>query len=122
MILKLNNKSKNFYSHLGKIFGSREIERKTHDRIFDDDNKEWYIYFEKGEPTVFVSVANNKIKNVWGKNEKYLLEVLKKINSETSIETSVVTVIFIELYIKAGFEIYKAVSKNFVNIRSAKHE
>ena len=42
MILKLNNKDTNFYNYMGKIFGSRPIEKQVNDRIYDDSNKEWY--------------------------------------------------------------------------------
>lgn len=78
MILKLTNKSKNFYAHLGNVFGSREIERITGDRFYDDDEKIWYIYYDKGNPVSFVSIKNNVIKNVWSDNEELLTRTLKE--------------------------------------------
>lgn len=39
MILKLNNKSYNFYNYLRKFLGSRVVEITTQDRIYDDNNK-----------------------------------------------------------------------------------
>ncbi len=44
MIVKMDNKSKDFYNIMGKFFGSRIVENKTNDRIYDDNNKSWYIY------------------------------------------------------------------------------
>jgi len=32
---------------MGKLFGSRLVEKQTNDRIYDDDGKEWYLYLEK---------------------------------------------------------------------------
>lgn len=122
MILKLNNQSKNFYTHLGKFFGSRDIERVTHDRIFDDDDKEWYIKFNRsGKPVAFVSIAGGKVKNIWGDTENNIVEVLKKVKDESEIKNSIVTTAFKELYSKAGYEIEEH-SKNFVVIRSCENE
>ena len=61
MILKLTNKSKNFYAHLGRVFGSREVQRVTGDRFYDDDDKVWFIYYNRGNPDTFVSVQKNTI-------------------------------------------------------------
>ena len=41
MIKKITNKEEDFYQYMGKIFGSRSIERQINDRIYDDDSKEW---------------------------------------------------------------------------------
>lgn len=121
MIIKLNNKSKNFYAHLGKVFGSREVEKTTNDRFFDDDNKEWYFYFNKGNPTTFVSIANGVIKNVWTTKKTHLVQVLEKIKNDTNIKPSVVTKFFKDEYLKSGYAV-KEKSKNFVIIRSGEIE
>lgn len=115
MIIKIDNTSKNFYAHLGKVFGSREVERLTGDRIYDDDNKEWYLYYKNGVPNTFVSIKNNVIKNIWGYEEKYIIEVLEHI--KPIVKESIVTKYFKELYIKAGYEILDESSKNFIKIR-----
>ena len=42
--MKMSRKDPDFYSIMGPVFGSREIQRKTGDRFFDDDNKEWHVF------------------------------------------------------------------------------
>lgn len=122
MILKLTNKSRNFYAHIGRIFGSREVQRITGDRFYDDDDKIWYIFYNRGNPDTFVSVQENKIKNVWTENRKHLIDVLKQINKEKEIGESVVPVIFKEEYEKAGFKILGNGYKNFIRIRGENHD
>lgn len=121
MIIKITNKSKNFYAHLGRVFGSREIERLTNDKAYDDDGKDWYVYYKRGTPVVFVSVIDGVIKNVWGEDRKRLVDVLKKIKTDLPIKNSVVTKYFEDEYIKAGFTVENK-SRNFINIRSGEIE
>jgi hypothetical protein len=116
MVLKLTNKSKNFYYYLGPIFGSRIIENKTGDKFYDDDNKIWYINFIKNKPVAFVSVLNNTIKNIWGDKDEYIIETLQQIKNEIHINTSVVPIIYKDLYIKIGFKILDGVGKNFIKV------
>lgn len=114
MIIPITNESKNFYLHLGKIFGSREVQRVTNDRVYDDDDKVWYLYYDKGVPNTFVSVENNVIKSVWTENEKHLVEVLKEIRLQ--IRESIVTKHFTDCYLEAGYTITDNGSKNFLKI------
>lgn len=65
MIIRATNQDKNFYSYMGKFFGSRVVEKQTSDRLYDDNNKLWYIYLDGKKPMAFVSVAKNIIKNVY---------------------------------------------------------
>lgn len=119
MVIKLNNKEQNFYQYMGKIFGSRVIERQTNDRIYDDSDKEWYVYLEEEKVVAFVSVSNDTIKNIYAMKEKYLEEVLKTIKNEKKIKPSVVTNIYQEIYVKSGFYIENDnYYKNFVIICS----
>lgn len=120
MIIPITNKSKNFYSHLGKVFGSREIEKLTSDRFYDDDSKTWYLYYKSGAPDTFVSLKDNVIKNIWSENEKHLIEVLKEIKKE--VRASIVTDYFKDYYIKAGYKIVEKTYKNFVKIRGDYNE
>ena len=124
MIIKLNNKSKNFYNTMGRFFGSRIVQNKTNDRIYDDNQKEWYINFEKNNPVAFVSISSNIIKNVYTINDDYLLDLLKYIIKETNgIEESIVTKIYLDVYTRAGLLVDENTSyKNFVKIRSDKNE
>ena len=41
-VLRMNRSSAGFYEIMGPVFGSRAIERDTHDRFYDDADKEWY--------------------------------------------------------------------------------
>ncbi len=114
MIISITNQSKNFYTHLGKVFGSREIERLTNDRFYDDDDKTWYLYYNKGVPDTFVSVKGKVIKNIWSESEKHLIEVLKHIKA--IVKESLVTKHFKECYEKANYKIIENGSKNFIKI------
>lgn len=117
MILKLTNKSKNFYAHLGNVFGSREIERITGDRFYDDDEKIWYIYYDKGNPVAFVSIKNNVIKNVWSDNEELLTRTLKEVCKKEPVAKSVVPIVFKDLYVESGFTVIGNGYKNFIEIK-----
>ena len=114
MIIPITNKSKNFYAHLGRVFGSREIEKVTKDRFFDDDDKIWYLYYHKGVPDVFVSIKGNTIKNVWGESMPHLIEVLKSINNK--VGESKVPAVFKDEYEQAGYELLDD-GKNFIKIK-----
>lgn len=119
MIIPITNQSKNFYVHLGKIFGSREIERLTGDRIYDDDSKTWFVYFKGASPVAFVSVKDEFIKNIWAYDNKCLQKVLEKLKGE--VKESIVTRYFIDIYKKSGYEV-KEYSVNYVKIRGENNE
>lgn len=117
MVIKMTNKDEDFYQYMGKFFGSRLVEKQTNDRIYDDDNKVWYLYLEEGKAKAFVSVCKNIIKNVYATKEKYLEEVLDKVKEENKVSYSIVTNNYVEVYEKCGFKIYKSEGhKNFVMI------
>ena len=121
MVIKLNNKDKKFYTYMGKIFGSRLIQRQTNDRIYDDDNKQWYMYIEKGNILACVSVSKQSIKNVYTTKDEYLKDIFDVIKDEMQIEPSIVTNIYSDLYIKNGFNVEDCKSfKNFVVISHKK--
>ncbi len=117
MVIKITNKEEKFYQYMGRFFGSRLIEKQTNDRIYDDDNKQWYIYLEEEKVMAFVSITKNVIKNVYAMKEKYLEEVLKKVKKENDITYSIVTNYYKEVYEKCSFQISKNQEyKNFVII------
>ena len=115
MIIKLNNKS-----NLGPIFGSREVERVTNDRMYDDDDKEWILYYKKGNPVAFVSVKGNVIKNIWGYDDECIVKVLADIKKD--VRESIVTKHYKELYVKAGYKIVGEHSIHFIKIRGGYNE
>lgn len=122
MIIKTNNKDNNFYNYLGRFFGSRIVELTTQDRIYDDNNKEWYLYIFKNAVTSFASVANNKIKNIYSTNDEHLEELLNYIKKDTVITPSIVTNIYTDMYQKCGFKLSAEGYKNFVKIWSNENE
>lgn len=122
MVIKMTNKDEKFYEYLGKFFGSRLVEKQTNDRIYDDDNKEWYLYLEEEKVKAFVSVSKNVMKNVYTSKEEYLEEILNNIQEEIVIADSIVTNCYAEVYEKCGFEITSQAYKNFVTIHSREKE
>ncbi len=117
MVIKMTNKDKRFYQYMGKFFGSRIIEKQTNDRIYDDNDKEWYIYIEEDKVMAFISISHRKIKNIYAIKEKYLEELLEEIKNENNITYSIVTNSYEEIYKKCGFKVYKDNTyKNFVTI------
>ena len=118
MILKMDNKSKDFYTIMGKFFGSRIVENKTNDRIYDDNNKEWYIYLDNNTPVAFVSIASGVIKNVYSIKDDFLIELLTHVSKETKIKDSIVTTAYCDVYNTCGFICDNNGYKNFIRIRS----
>ena len=122
MILKMNNKSKDFYSIMGSFFGSRIVQNVTNDRIFDDNNKEWYIYFNNDTPIAFASTSSNVIKNIYSSKDDSLIELLNYIKKEMKINDSIVTKAYLDIYNECNFVISDSNYKNFVKIRSDVNE
>lgn len=117
MIIKITNQEENFYLYMGRIFGSRFVEKQTNDRIYDDDNKEWYLYLEEDKVKAFVSVSKNVIKNIYATKEEYLEKILKMLKKESKMIHGIVTNQYIEVYEKCGFKVDKSQNyKNFVTI------
>lgn len=118
MVIKINNKQEKFYKYMGKMFGSRILERETNDRLYDDNNKEWYIYLENDTVKAFASLSNNVIKNIYTTKEIYLEKVLTRIIQEnTTIKKSIVTNKYIKIYKNCEFTVDENINyKNFVKI------
>ncbi len=119
IILKLNNKSDNFYNYMGKFFGSRVVQNKIHDRIYDDANKIWYLLLEEDKPVAFVSMTGNSIKNLYASKDEQLERLLNAILQKTEIDYSIVPNVYIETYKKVDLKIYDEKKyKNFMVIGS----
>lgn len=118
MVVKMTNKDEKFYHYMGRFFGSRLVEKQINDRIYDDDNKDWYIFMEEEKVKAFVSVNEEVIKNIYTTKDEYLEKILKTIVRRRKIITfSVVTNKYIDIYEKCGFTIGKNKDyKNFVTI------
>lgn len=117
MILKMNNKSKDFYSIMGSFFGSRIVQNATNDRMFDDNNKEWYINFNDDTPTAFLSVSNDIIKNIYSSKDEALVQLLNYVKKELKIKDSIVTNAYSDIYKECNFVVVDYGYKNFVKIR-----
>ena len=118
MILKMDNKSKDFYNIMGRFFGSRIVQNKTNDRIYDDNNKEWYVYLDKKNPVAFVSIVSGVIKNVYSIKDEFLIELLTQVSKTVKIEDSIVTSAYYDVYNSCGFICDDNGYKNFIRIRS----
>ena len=121
MVVKITNQNERFYQYMGKFFGSRLVERQTNDRIYDDDNKQWYLYLEQDKVKAFVSISKNVIKNVYTTKDEYLVEILKNITKEMLITDSIVTNVYCEVYETCVFENKNQSYKNFVTISREKN-
>ena len=122
MILKLTNKDTNFYQYMGKFFGSRIVQTETKDRIYDDNNKLWYIYVDSdNKPYGFVSVCDRVIKNIYSNNTDYLKDLLKKVLDEIKVEPSIVSNLYETIYQECGLKITHLDNyKHFIMIRGDK--
>lgn len=113
----MDNKNEKFYQYMGKFFGSRIVEKQTNDRIYDDDNKQWYIYVENERVLAFASINKNTIKNIYAIKEEYLEKILKEMLKENSITYSIVTNSYTQVYKKCGLKVSENESyRNFVTI------
>lgn len=119
MIVKMTNKDDNFYSYMGRFFGSRIVQTETKDRIYDDNNKTWYIYLDKNERAcAFISVHNDVIKNVYSNNDTYLKELILEIKKDFVIKDSIVTNVYENAYLDCGLQIIHLDNyKHFIMIR-----
>lgn len=119
MIVKMTNKDDNFYSYMGRFFGSRIVQTETKDRIYDDNNKTWYIYLDKNERAcAFISVYNDVIKNVYSNNDAYLKEIILEIKKDFVVKDSIVTNVYENVYLDCGLQIIRLDNyKHFIMIR-----
>ncbi len=101
MIVKMTNRDYNFYSYMGKFFGSRIVQSETKDRIYDDNNKLWYIYLNQNfKPCAFISVCDSVIKNIYSNCDDYLKKLLLSLMDEIVITPSIVPKVYQDIYIQ----------------------
>lgn len=119
MIVKMTNKDEDFYTYMGRFFGSRIVQSETKDRIYDDNNKVWYIYLnENAKPCAFISACDGVIKNIYSNSNEFLKKLLLYVMNEITIEPSIVTKVYEDIYIECGLHINSLDSyKHFVMIR-----
>jgi len=117
MIKRITNTDKDFYKYMGNIFGSREVQRITSDRIYDDSGKEWVMKIQDNTITAVISLKDSVIKNVYAEDTDSLVEILKEIYLEVDI--GIVTKAYQKEYISAGYKIVGE-KKNFLTIKGGK--
>lgn len=118
MLKRMVNTDRDFYKYMGQIFGSREVQRVTSDRLYDDSGKEWIMEVDKNIIAAVISVKDSVIKNVYAEDVFCLLKLLQEIYPE--ISTGVVTNVYKEMYVTAGYEIIEE-KKNFLKIKGGKN-
>ena len=114
MLKRMKNTDPGFYGYMGKIFGSRRVQRDTSDRFYDDDEKEWIAEIKNKSVAAVVSVKNDKISNVYADDIFALIEILKSISGE--ITEGIVPIAYREAYTAAGYQI-TGEKKNFLTIK-----
>ncbi len=119
MILKMTNKDNDFYSYMGKFFGSRIVQTETKDRIYDDNNKVWYIYLDQNNKVcAFLSICDGVIKNIYSSNDASLKTLILDVKKDIVLQPSIVTKIYENIYVECGLKIDTLENyKHFIMIR-----
>ena len=99
-VLRTDRSHKDFYRWMGPIFGSREIEKKSRDRFYDDPGKVWYLL--PGQAAA--SVLGSTIKNFWADTEEDGTALLKEICPEYECLDGIVPLCYQESFEKMGFQ------------------
>ena len=100
-----------FYTLLGPVFGSRGIEKATHDRFYDDQGKVWYVICGKGA----ASVSSGVIKNFWADSDEAADAMLEEIRRHNDALSGIVPLAYEGAFRRAGFVVAKH-SKNFMEV------
>ncbi len=119
MILKMTNKDNDFYSYMGKFFGSRIVQTETKDRIYDDNNKVWYIYLDQNNKVcAFLSICDGVIKNIYSSNDTSLKKLILEVKKDSVLQPSIVTKTYENVYLECGLKINSLENyKHFIMIR-----
>ena len=117
MIKRMSNDAPEFYGYMGRVFGSRKVQKETADRFYDDDEKDWIVGIEENAVASVVSIKDSCIKNVYVEDVLSLICVLKEVFAEVSGGT--VPIAYRNAYIEAGYEILQE-KKNFLIIKGGK--
>lgn len=119
MILKMTNKDNDFYSYMGKFFGSRIVQTETKDRIYDDNNKVWYIYLDQNNKVcAFLSICDGVIKNIYSSNDASLKALILDVKKDVNLQPSIVTKTYENVYVECELKINSLENyKHFIMIR-----
>ena len=111
-VLRMNRSSEGFYEIMGPVFGSRAIERDTHDRFYDDADKEWYCIPGEGA----ASVKHGSIRNFWASSPAVAAELLAAMQADCVRLSGIVPCAHREAFSQAGFSV-RAHRVNFLEVR-----
>ncbi|MBE5786184.1 MAG: hypothetical protein E7324_01440 [Clostridiales bacterium] len=110
-IIRLNQTSPDFYMLMGPVFGSRQVEKDTKDRFYDDPGKQWYLIPGKGA----ASVKDGVLRNFWTREEKDAQTLIEAMLQDYPALTGVAPLCYRDAFYRAGFltVLYR---KNFVEV------
>lgn len=115
-ILRLTRASEDFYALLGPVFGSRAVERATHDRFYDDADKTWYYAAGRGA----ASVSGGAIRNFWAGDGECAEALLDAMLGDASRLQGIVPRTHAEVFERRGFDV-NLYRKNFIEVRYEKN-
>lgn len=116
-LMKMTNKDAGFYGLLGSIFGSRKIEKEIQDRIYDDDEKIWYLLVEDSRVVALISLKKQVIKNMYAESP----ENLKRLLCELPAVTGIVPGRYRDVCMDVGYQVMDH-SKNFIKVQGGRNE
>lgn len=111
MVKVLTRGDADFYPLLGPVFGSRQIEKITHDRFYDDTGKIWYVFAGRGA----ASVSGATIKNFYAENSETAEAILRSMKEKHSHLTGIVPRIYQAEFEAAGFDVLEY-KRNFMEV------
>lgn len=111
MIKVLVRGDRNFYALLGPVFGSRQIEKVTHDRFYDDAGKIWYVCPGRGA----ASVSGATIKNFYAESGETADRMLEKMKERHARLDGIVPKCYEAEFTRAGFTVTEY-RRNFLEV------
>ncbi len=111
MIRILTHNDADFYHLLGPVFGSRQIEKITRDRFYDDAGKIWYVLPDQGA----ASVMGATIKNFYAENPEAADAILEMMIKKHAQLNGIVPRIYQAEFEKAGFTVIEY-KRNFMEV------
>lgn len=109
--LKLTRDDANFYVLLGPVFGSRALEKETHDRFYDDPGKIWYLLPEEG----VASILNGVIRNFWAADDRAAEMLIQALQQDAERLRGILPRIYEKPFRRLGFHT-TGYRKNFIEV------
>jgi hypothetical protein len=118
-IKNLTNVSPDFYKYMGKVFGSRFIEKQIGIKVYDDANKNWVIATRENQIIGFCSLKSKTVSDCFVYPEYRLSGVfdlmLDELMKSNGNYRAVCTIMSVRAFLKRGFKIAKQ-TKNFIYV------